>query len=377
MLLPILLAGAAAALLSFGLTGAAVRLGARGRLLDTVGAAGHAKELRAVPNIGGVAIVATIALAVLAGLGAASLGLIPEASPAAEHTEGALERAPMALGLVGVLLVLHVLGLIDDRRALGAGPKLGVMLLAALAAPAVLGTRVFEFLDGPAGGVWLSWALTVLWLVAITNAINFLDNMDGVAAGVVATAGSLLLVTTLAGGQWFVSATLAVTVGAALGFLAWNGPWRGGARLFMGDGGSLVLGYLLGFLTARATYVHEGAAGWWAALLPVCVLAVPLYDLLAVSAIRLAQGRSPLVGDQQHLTHRLRDRGLSDRRVLVVVCGMTAVTGLTGIALARLEGWWAIVPGTQVVLAMVVLAIYEHGARRAAPPAAGDGGRHG
>jgi UDP-GlcNAc:undecaprenyl-phosphate GlcNAc-1-phosphate transferase len=363
---PILLAGAAALLLCAVLTRLAIALGDRGGLLDTTGAAGHAKALRPIPNIGGVAIFATLALAIAAPLAAVWLGLVPGSSAVAEHAGGLRDRTPMALGLLAVLAGLHVLGLVDDRRALPAVPKLLVMLAAGLAAPTLLGTRILEFLDEPAGGVWLSYLATTLWLVAITNAINFLDNMDGVAAGVSATAAAALLLVTLAGQQWFVAALLAVTLGASLGFLVWNAPRRGGARIFMGDGGSLVLGYLLAFLAARATYVNDQTPGWWAALLPVCVLAVPLYDLLAVSLIRLAQGRSPLVGDQQHLTHRLRDRGLSDRRVLVVVCGMAAVTGLAGVALARLDGWWAALPGAQVVLAMVVLGIYEHGARRAA-----------
>ncbi|MEO1130056.1 MAG: MraY family glycosyltransferase [Planctomycetota bacterium] len=364
MLAPVLLAGVGALVLSIVLTLIVRTLGRRRVLLDSAGSEGHAKELRAVPNIGGVAIFWSIALPIGLGLGIARVWPgVAEILPAvAEHLEGIREQTPMGLALLGCLLVLHVVGLVDDRRPLGPLIKLGVMLGTALVMTWGFDARLLEMLDQHVGGSWLSIVITVLWFAAVTNAMNFIDNMDGIAAGIGVVAGSFFLAAAALGGQWFVAAALAVLVGSLLGFLLFNKPR---ATIFMGDGGSLVLGFLLAFLTVRTTYLGGplGSAGY-AVFMPLCVLAVPLYDLVAVTVIRLSQGRSPMVGDQQHLTHRLRARGLSDWQVLAVLCGGTAVTGIGGVLLGQLDGWRALLIGVQTLLVLLVLAMYEFASTR-------------
>jgi UDP-GlcNAc:undecaprenyl-phosphate GlcNAc-1-phosphate transferase len=140
----------------------------------------------------------------------------------------------------------------------------------------------------------------------------------------------------------------------------------------MGDGGSLAVGFLLAFLTIRTTFyrpqdVMPGSSDasvlspWYAVLMPLCVLAVPLYDLASVILIRGSQGRSPLVGDRQHFSHRLVAAGLSVRRTVAVICGCTAITGIGGIMLSVATGWQAILIGVQVLLVLIVIALYEHG----------------
>lgn len=374
---------AAAALVSAALTWAVRAWGRRAALLDSPGATGHIKTtVRRVPNIGGAAVFWTIALATLAGVAAAWFG--GEALPAwaAGHAEGVRSTTPGVLGVLAIAAVLHVMGLADDRRALGPGVKLVVMLAAGVLAVWALDARLLELLDsfGPAG-VIASWVLTVLWIVAVTNALNFLDNMDGVAGGVTVVSGSLFAAAACAREQWFVAAALAVVVGAAAGFLVFNAPGpRRRATIFLGDGGSLVLGFLLACLTVRATYYGPtptgDETGWspWAVLMPLCVLAVPLYDLVVVSAIRISQGRSPLVGDQQHVTHRLRRLGLSDARVFWVVCGMCLVTGISGLLLSVLDGRRAWLAGGQVLAVLGLLALFERGVARGRSRAVKEGG---
>ncbi len=139
-----------------------------------------------------------------------------------------------------------------------------------------------------------------------------MDNMDGLSAGTALVASACFLASTLLNHhheQWFVAAVLALLVGACGGFLVFNAPRPGGARIFMGDGGSLVLGFLLAFLTIRTTYIpapalaapSQAPSAWYAVFMPLCVLAVPIYDLVSVSLIRLSRGRSPMVGDLNHL----------------------------------------------------------------------------
>lgn len=366
-----------AAGLSTALTLVVRQVGRRAALHDSPGVAGHQKrELRRVPNIGGVAVFATIAVLMTLGLFEANTGgplagmVGGEAVRAAveAHAPGMKAQTPMATALLICLAALHILGLIDDRRALPAVPKL--LVIAGASAAMVIGfdCRLLTFLDAHVGGAWASWVVTVLWFIAVTNAMNFIDNMDGLSGGVGVVASSFFLAAAVMHGQWFIALTLALLIGALLGFLVFNFPWprrRGptaGATIFMGDGGSLVVGFLLAFLTVRTTYVDAARASnnWYAVFMPLCVLAVPLYDLVSVCVIRIAQGKSPLVGDQQHFSHRLRARGLSVRQTLAVICGCAAVTGIGGVLLAAANPWQAVLIGVQTCVVLALLGIYEH-----------------
>lgn len=380
---------------ALGLVGtlAARALGRRLGALDGPGVPGQVKPAaRRVPNTGGMGIVlgvvGPLGLALLAAHVPAWQGPLERLAPGVgEHLGGLRGIAGGAAVVLACVLALHALGVVDDRRPLGAMPKLAVILAASGVISAATGTRLLELLDPLAGGSWASWALTVLWIAAVTNAMNFIDNMDGLAAGVGAIAGACLLGAALSGPepQWFVAAALAALVGACGGFLVFNGPWPR-ASVFMGDGGSLVVGLLLGFLTVRSTYVLSSAAAidglvlpgalgpigseagarpgragvaWHGVLVPVVVLAVPLYDMASVCLIRIWQGRSPFVGDMQHLSHRLERRGLSKRMAVVVIWGLTAITGLGGVLLPGAEPARAWVIGAQAFLALAVLAAFE------------------
>jgi UDP-GlcNAc:undecaprenyl-phosphate GlcNAc-1-phosphate transferase len=342
-------------------------LGRRASLMDSQGAGAHEKQIRDVPNIGGIAIVCAIVVTVCTGLAAvwALSGWLPEqawAEAYVPYLDGMREQTPTALIWICGVLVLHLLGVIDDRRALGAGVKLSVMLVVSALVVSLTDTRLLELLDGRVGGSWLSILLTTLWIVAVINAINFMDNMDGLAAGVVSLAGGLFLVAAVLGGQWFVALMLALIVGASSGFWVHNRP---PARIFMGDGGSLALGFLLGLLTVRTTYYGaQTSGGWYALFMPLCVLAVPLYDMVSVTVIRVSQGKSPFVGDTQHFSHRLRARGLSEWRTLAVIGGCVVVTGLGGILLGQVGEWQALVIGVQTIVVLVILGVYEHASGR-------------
>lgn len=242
MIGPILALIPVAAAFSLVLTAIVRAAASRRGWFDTPGAAGHVKrEVRRVPNVGGIGIFWAIALPILVVIvaarwdgGAILTRLVPGVGP---HLAGLHDQTPMGLGLLGVLLALHLMGLADDRRALGAWPKLLVMALGAGVMVFVFDLRLLTLLDAPVGGRWLSITLTILWFLAVTNAINFIDNMDGLAGGVGVTAGTLFLIAAILGGQWFVAGVLALLVGALLGFLWFNFPWRrGGALIFMGDG---------------------------------------------------------------------------------------------------------------------------------------------
>jgi UDP-GlcNAc:undecaprenyl-phosphate GlcNAc-1-phosphate transferase len=326
-----------------------------------------------VPNTGGVAIFAGLALpmcAALLGIWLLEPSTLTARMPAlAPHLTGVRDQTLSAGAFLGGLAVLHLVGLIDDRRPLGPYVKLFVQFGVAVTVCVVTKSRLFTVMDAYAGGSWASVMVTVLWIVVITNAMNFMDNMDGLSAGVAAVASSFFLAATLVHGQWFVAACLSLLIGSLLGFLRFNFPRHGGATIFMGDGGSLVVGFALAFLTVRTTYIGQPLDGvpeslaasgaWYGVFMPVVVMAIPLYDFASVVVLRLSQGKSPFVGDLQHFSHRLVQRGLTKKSAVVVVYGFTAVTGAGGVSLRSLEPWQAVLVGAQTVLILIVLAIFE------------------
>jgi UDP-GlcNAc:undecaprenyl-phosphate GlcNAc-1-phosphate transferase len=343
------------------------RLGRRLGAMDAQGTQGHVKsEVRRVPNTGGIAVFLGIFLPM--GLGLAAVLLYGHTRPELEEVMPYIrDRVPMTIALLLGMLLLHIMGVVDDRRPLGPMLKLGVQII--VAGVLILGfdCRLLTMLDGAVGGPWLSYLLTLAWFIVVTNAINFMDNMDGLAGGVVAISASLFLVAALLNHQWLIGAVLALIVGSCLGFLVFNRP---PASIFMGDGGSLVLGFLLAFLTVRTTYFGAGPAdgpglggGWYAVFMPIIVLAVPLYDFIGVVGLRLSQGRNPMVGDEQHFSHRLVRQGMSRPAAVMVIYACALATGVGGIMLGRLAAWQAILVFAQTACVLLVLAAFEFATR--------------
>jgi len=353
-------------------------VGRRAEAHDTAPLPGQTKApIRRVPNTGGVAIYLAIVLPLLTGV--LALRLAPEtlldfAPPLRPHLPGLVHSASGVLIFLACLTGLHIMGLVDDRRPLGPFLKLAVMLIASgVVVLTIDNTRLLTAIDSQVGGPWLSIAVTMFWIVVVTNAMNFMDNMDGLTAGVSVIAGSCFLAAALVHGQWFIASALALVIGACMGFLVFNFPSRLAgpdkrASIFMGDGGSLVLGFTLAFLTVRTTFLGSGGGttesggitnNWYGVLMPLFVLAVPLYDFTSVCIIRVRAGRSPFVGDLNHLSHRLTRMGLTARDAVLVIYGLTAVTSIGGIALGSLAPWQAALVTVQTVLVLLGVAWFE------------------
>ena len=134
------------------------------------------------------------------------------------------------------------------------------------------------------------------------------------------------------------------------------------AKIFLGDAGSLVIGLLLAVATIRTTYYHEaeGTGSWFTTLMPLIVLAVPLYDFISVTILRLAQGKSPFVGDTQHFSHRLVKRGMTQRQAVLTIYLATACTGLGAIILSQMSTAGMVLVFVQTILIVSIIAILEH-----------------
>lgn len=296
---------------------------------------GHKQHGRLVALGGGIAVTWTVCLPIAAltwGACWSTANGIPSWVPefVGLHLPGVASKASTVAYFLGGAVLLHVVGLIDDLRPLGPLPKLMIQIAAAGALAVGCGVRLLTL---PWLGDWIPTLLTVLWIVVVTNAFNFLDNMDGLCAGVVAIAGTILAAAAIASGQVFVPLMMLGLVGAVLGFLVFNfSP----ASIFLGDAGSLVVGYLMGVLVVLTTFYDPGKdlkpAG---VLLPLVVLAVPLYDVASVVVRRRRAGVSVWRGDRRHFSHRLVERGFSERAAVLTIYLATLGTSLGAVLLPR------------------------------------------
>ncbi len=298
-----------AALWSFLLTPSASALAAR---LGAIDRPGEERRVHrgAVPRLGGMAIFLGVALALLCfSRGGAAL-------------EGVLRGA----------LLIALMGALDDCLGLRAPLKLAAQLLAAGLAWRA-GARI-EVLTVPFAGSGrfvavgaLSLPLTLLWLTLCANAMNLIDGLDGLAAGVAAIAsGSMLLVAALVS-EGEVALLLAAVTGGCLGFLPYN---RNPARVFMGDVGSQLLGYLLGAASLLGMFKAHALLGFLAPL----ALGLPLADTAWAFVRRALHGRNPLRADRGHIHHRLLDLGCSQREAVGLLYAVSALLGLLAVALA-------------------------------------------
>lgn len=252
---------------------------------------------------------------------------------------------------------LFALGLWDDRKHLGPFFKLGIQFAVAIIAASFAEIRVEFFIENKI----VTSALSAFWIVLIINVFNFLDNMDGASAGIAAIASCILFSAAALSGQIFVGGVALVFIGTLAGFLAFNFP---PARIFMGDAGSLVIGFFVAVLTLRTTYYHEAMSGsWYSVLMPALVMAVPLYDFISVTALRLSQGKSPFIGDTQHFSHRLKRHGLSETQTVLTLYLATLCTGLGAIFLRQVDWTGAILIFIQTVMILFIIAIFESTAK--------------
>jgi UDP-GlcNAc:undecaprenyl-phosphate GlcNAc-1-phosphate transferase len=252
-------------------------------------------------------------------------------------------------------LVILVLGAVDDRRKLSAGFKLLIQTI--VATGVALGGERLRLFDVPAP---LSVAVTVLWILAVTNAFNLLDHMDGLSSGVALLAGASFLVVAVQTGQDFIAAMIVPLLGACAGFLLFNFP---PAKIFLGDAGSLFIGFWLSCLTISFTF-YEAHYQLYTYLVPLAVLAVPLFDTASVLVIRLLRRKPLFEGDTNHLAHRLVALGMSRRGAVLTVYALTLTAGLSAVLLYRVQAGGALLILVQLLLTFGIITLLETAGRR-------------
>ncbi len=280
---------------------------------------GHRKiHSSPIPLAGGFAVLTGILLPLAVGAILLKLGIV-KISSAGLIVHGidrrATELAVLAFGAVAIT----ILGWLDDRHELKALPKfIGQFLIALLVAAA--SKRITLFVPSEV----FSYAITILWLLTVINAFNFMDNMNGLCAGIGAIGAFIFAFIAATNGEYLVAITGFLMCGALVGFLPWNFP---NARAFLGDAGSHLVGYLLAVMAILPHFYTKQNPRPLAVLAPLLVLAIPLLDLAQVSLFRTLNKKPFWIGDTNHLSHRLARAGLSRTRAVLLLWLAAAAIG--------------------------------------------------
>ena len=267
-----------------------------------------------------------------------------------------LAYAHLDLELQGILIgagMIVVLGIADDIHSLPAKFKLVVQIAAALCA-ALHGVAI-EVINNPnifsENEYWVlgGWSipLSILWIVAITNAVNLIDGLDGLADGISTIGALTMLILALILGEHDISLMCGALVGACVGFLPYN---MNPARIFMGDTGSTFLGFILACVSIQGLFKYYAVISF---LVPFLILGLPIFDTASAIIRRLLKGQSPMVADRSHIHHKLIDLGLNQKQAVSTLYIISGVLGLSAVLLATSAGAKAAL----FILALVICAV--------------------
>lgn len=240
-------------------------------------------------------------------------------------------------GLLCGVVIIVILGIFDDSRGLGAVFKFCVQIVAALVVIYVGGIKINIFTNPNLFSEqaivslsdWISIPATIFWILAITNAVNFIDGLDGLAAGVSSIAAVSLVFISLLVGQPVIALIAIAIAGACFGFLPFNfNP----AKIFMGDTGSNFLGFTLAVLSVQGGFKSYAVISF---AVPLLVLGLPLFDTTFAVLRRVLTGKNPMEADRGHIHHRLVDMGFSQKQTVFILYALSGVMGITAVILAE------------------------------------------
>jgi UDP-GlcNAc:undecaprenyl-phosphate GlcNAc-1-phosphate transferase len=324
-LLAFLIALSASLVLTVPVRALAIRVG----MVDLPGP--RKVHLKPIPLLGGLAMYGGVMLAILIAFDGAA-------------------RA-QSFGIVTGATLVAIVGFLDDRGWLHHQIKLfaGMPLAAVILLASGIHAQVFGVLLGGRPGQWLDAALTILWVVGITASFSILDHMDGLCAGVAAMASVFFTILAYLNGQTLVTTLAAAVLGAAAGFLRWNFK---PAKIFMGDGGAMFLGFLMATLALKLRLEHATTAASW--LAPVLILCATIFDTTLVTISRSRRGLLPFATPgKDHSAHRLANLGLGQRGAVLAMYLAGAVCGGAAVLVTYLSSSGAILIGALVMISML------------------------
>lgn len=343
VVIKVLVAFFAAGILSFLLTPPVKRLAHRIGAID-VPKDGRRMHKKPIPRLGGLAIYLAFMIVCLA------------------MNRPTTQNVTIFIGSA----IIVVLGIFDDRNALGPKFKFCIQLIAA-AIPVIFGNLRIELITNPnllSDNLYLEFGvlsipITIIWIVAITNAVNLIDGLDGLAVGVSAIACMTMLAVSLLIGEVGIAVILAALAGACVGFMPYN---LNPASIFMGDTGSTFLGYMLATLSIQGMFKVYAIISF---AVPFLILGLPIFDTAFAFLRRILSGRSPFSPDRGHVHHRLIDMGFNQKQTVAILYAISAVLGLLAVVLTtsgelRALIFVAVVLVTLIVGSFIYLSMERH-----------------
>ncbi len=309
---------------------------------------------QAIPLLGGVGMYIAFTLSIAVHLAVIykikNTGILPEMI--LTQLSGISSIIPQLIAILGTTFLLVLLGVIDDKKPLKAKTKLIFQFILALIV-FFSGIRVTFFTNN----IVFSAVLTVFWIIGITNAFNLMDNMDGLSGGTALISTFIFFLIASTGGQLFVSSILACFGGVLLGFLIFNfSP----AKVFMGDAGSMFIGYTLSLLTIINTYYRpETALTPAPVIMPLLILAIPIFDMLSVIYIRLKNRVSIFTADKNHISHRMVNLGMSHKQAVLFIYLVNFCIGLGALLLGSLSKYGCLIVLLQTIGILTIIVLLE------------------
>ena len=324
--------------------------------LDVPKCENHKLHKNATPLLGGAAMYGAWILTVAAGFLAVKF-LLPGTNGEAKLSSDLQGIHFIATDFAVICicaLAAVILGLVDDKYPLKASTKFAGQLVIAVVTALFSHTKISLFVGIPG----FSFVLTVMWFLFIFNSINFFDNMDGLAAGTAAIAFSFFTAAAIWNEQYFVATLGASLAGSVLGFWFFN---HSPASIFMGDSGSHFLGYMLAVISAKTTYYTPDISAFHMnILIPVFILAVPIFDTVAVMVIRILNGKPVYVGDHNHISHRFHHMGMTRKRAVLLVHILGIISGLGAMPLLWGDKKSCILLLIQGLAILLLLTLLQH-----------------
>ncbi len=294
------------------------RIAKKANYLDIPNSEGHKLHDKAIPLLGGVAIFSGIFFPVLISIFfLMSISYIP-----VEIKDGFLHVRKQLFTIFFCSFASLLLGLRDDKNAMSAKKKFILQTIIFVIAILLGDIRITLFFQHPI----FTFLITLLWFLFITNGVNFFDNMDGLAAGTATIAFLFFTFVCYIQGQFFIAALAVVATGATMAFLCFN---YSPASIFMGDAGSHLLGFLIAVISTKTTFYNSNiASSKFSVLIPIFILAIPIFDTIAVVIIRILNHKPVYIGDHNHISHRFFRMGLSKKESVLFVHLLCIISGL-------------------------------------------------
>ena len=313
----------------------------------------HKQHRNATPLLGGAAMFSAWIISVSGGLLALKLGLFSGVSFISAAMPGMFSAIPQLAVIVSGAALAVLLGVWDDKYAMSASAKFAGQFIIALLVTLFGGVRLNIFIDNQL----ITGAVTMFWIMLMMNSINFFDNMDGLAAGVIAIALGIFSAIAALNGQFFIAAIAALSCGVCCGFWFYNAA---PAKIFMGDSGSHFLGFLAAVIAAETSFFDISfSLSRFPVLIPLLVLALPLFDTMMVVVIRTLNKKPFWIGDHNHISHRFVRMGLSRPQAVLLVHLLSLSIGLTAFPVFWGDFKTAAILVFQALLQLTVVTILQ------------------